>query len=127
MESIDPPKVLIIDDEEQILRMLSMILSREGYITDTAKNGKDGIEKIKSDFYDLILTDIQMPGVSGTQVSKELKKNNGDKTPIIGMSGTPWLLDKTLFDAVFPKPASLKYMLEIIKQIVPVPVTKQRS
>jgi CheY-like chemotaxis protein len=62
-----------------------------------------------------------MPDVSGIQVSQELKKIKGNTIPIVGMSGTPWLLDNDLFDAVLPKPSSLKELFEIICKMVPVP------
>jgi DNA-binding response OmpR family regulator len=116
-----PVKVLIIDDEPAILRMLSIALSRKGYVTDTAQNGTEGIQKIASNHYDLILTDILMPDVSGRQVSRELRKIKGTVTPIVGMSGTPWLLDTDLFDDVLAKPCSMKELYEVIGNVAPVP------
>jgi CheY-like chemotaxis protein len=96
-------------------------LSKKSYVTDTTENGRQGIKKITCNHYDLILTDILMPDVSGIQVSQELKKIKGNTIPIVGMSGTPWLLDNDLFDAVLPKPSSLKELFEIICKMVPVP------
>jgi CheY-like chemotaxis protein len=115
-------KVLIIDDEPSILRMLSIALSRKGYVIDTALNGTQGIEKIIANDYDLILTDILMPDISGSQVSRELRKIKGNVTPIVGMSGTPWLLDRDLFDDVLPKPCSLKELFDVIGKVAPVPL-----
>jgi CheY-like chemotaxis protein len=122
MNSSVPVKVLIIDDEPAILRMLSIALSRKGYVTDTAENGTQGIQKITTNHYDLILTDIVMPDISGRQVSRELRKINGTATPIVGMSGTPWLLDKDLFDDVLAKPCTIKELYEILSNVAPVPL-----
>jgi DNA-binding response OmpR family regulator len=79
-------------------------------------------KKSSSNHYDLILTDILMPDVSGSQVSRELRKIKGNVTPIVGMSGTPWLLDRDLFDDVLAKPCSLKELYEVIGNVAPVPL-----
>jgi DNA-binding response OmpR family regulator len=62
-----------------------------------------------------------MPDVSGRQVSRELKKIKGNTIPVVGMSGTPWLLDHDLFDAVLPKPYSLKKLFAVISSMARVP------
>jgi len=55
--------------------------------------------------YDLILTDIKMPGISGDEVLGQVKSQNKYSIPVIGMSGTPWLLEQSNFDAVIAKDA----------------------
>jgi DNA-binding response OmpR family regulator len=110
-------KVLIIDDEEAILKMLSQTLSRKGYSPDIATTAGEGLEKIKSENYCFIITDIKMPGVSGAKVASEAKKIKGSQMPVIGMSGTPWLLDENLFDAVLPKPFFRKELIDIIDNL----------
>ncbi|MCF8092824.1 MAG: response regulator [Desulfotignum sp.] len=122
MQNTASVKILIIDDEPAISRMLSIALSKKGYVIDTAENGRQGIEKIRCNHYDLILTDILMPDVSGRQVARELKKIKEKTIPIVGMSGTPWLLDNGLFDAVLPKPYSLKELFELVCSMAPVPL-----
>ena len=83
-----PPHILIIDDEPSILKLLSKILSCENFKIDIANNGKDGIKKIELNNYDLILTDIKMPEVSGNDVLQHIKENKNSFMPIVGMSGT---------------------------------------
>ncbi len=73
MDDIITSKVLIIDDETAILKMISKVLSRKGYCVEIAENGEEGIKKIESNDYNLILTDIKMPGISGKQVAYSLK------------------------------------------------------
>ena len=108
--------ILVIDDETSILMLLKRILSRNGYAVDTATNGEDGIRKIENNEYSLILTDIEMSGISGDQVFDYLRNKIKKSTPIVGMSGTPWLLDQIGFDAVLPKPYHMKELLDCISQ-----------
>ena len=110
--------ILIIDDEPLILNLLSKSLTINGYTVDTAENGEKGIKKIESNNYSLILTDMKMPGLSGEQVlqySKNIRKN---VTPVVGMSGTPWLLDQSDFDSVLAKPFSMKDLLKVTRQFI---------
>ena len=60
--------VLIVDDELPILKMLKLQLTRMGFVVDIAANGKDAINKIDHNFYNVILTDIKMPEISGAQI-----------------------------------------------------------
>jgi len=113
---LDP--ILIIDDELPILSLLSKSLARNGYSVDTVENGEKGIKKIESNNYCLIFTDIKMPGLSGEQVLQHLRNTQNALTPVVGMSGTPWLLDQTDFDAVLEKPFSMKKLLKVARQFV---------
>lgn len=61
-------RILIVDDEKDILRALEFVLSREGYSVATATSGEEAIELLKKEEYDLILTDLKMPGMDGMEV-----------------------------------------------------------
>lgn len=110
--------ILIIDDELPILNLLSLSLTRNGYTVDTAENGEKGIKKIESNNYSLIFTDLKMPGMSGEQVLQYSKKVRKNLTPVVGMSGTPWLLDQSDFDFVLAKPFFMKDLLTITRQLI---------
>ena len=72
-------KILVIDDEEVMRSMLKDVLTDEDYSVDVASNGFEGIGKIKSNSYDLIITDIVMPEIDGIEVlrrSKEIAPNS---------------------------------------------------
>jgi len=66
--------ILIVDDNEGILETLSAILKEKGYDTDTAKNGREAIEKSKTNFYNLALLDIRLPDIEGTKLLTEMKE-----------------------------------------------------
>ncbi len=67
-------KVLLVDDEEDILEFLSYNLSREGFKVQTAQNGKQAIEKARNWIPDLIILDIMMPEMDGIEACQELKQ-----------------------------------------------------
>ena len=66
-------KILLIDDEPDILELLSYNLTKEGYLVETAKNGVEGIEKAKELIPDMILLDVMMPEKDGIETSQELR------------------------------------------------------
>jgi CheY-like chemotaxis protein len=66
-------KVLIVDDEEDLLQMLAKRLTVSGYSVITANNGRDAIDLAKSQSPDLIILDIIMPEMDGGEVASELK------------------------------------------------------
>ncbi|WP_141993589.1 response regulator transcription factor [Bacillus sp. B4EP4a] len=74
-------KILVVDDEERIRRLLKMYLEREDYIIDEAENGDMALTKAIENDYDLILLDIMMPGKDGIEVCRELREKK--TTPII--------------------------------------------
>jgi DNA-binding NtrC family response regulator len=84
-------KILICDDEEQLCRGLSRLLRSDGHDVVTA-DGPGGAEKIRTDHFDLILTDIRMPGVDGFEIIKTAR-NHVPQTPVIAMSGNAEIPD----------------------------------
>ena len=74
-------KILIVEDDKNITNTLTYYLQNEGFKIETAKNKKEGIEKIKEKTYNLILLDITLPDGNGYEVYYELKKEKN--TPVI--------------------------------------------
>ncbi len=110
--------VLVIDDELSIRTLLELMLTRKGLKVDTAKSGEEGIEKIDSKEYRLIMTDMQMPGISGNQVLDYIKDQKKSDVPVVGMSGTPWLMNQDKFDAILPKPSSIENIWTAVKKAI---------
>jgi CheY-like chemotaxis protein len=67
-------KILIVDDDKEILKTLSLLLGDFGYQIDTAENGYVAIDKVKTQKYNLALVDIMMPGINGIVAAREMKK-----------------------------------------------------
>lgn len=84
--------ILIIEDEKKIRRYLQLELEHEKYSVDTAQDGEEGVEKFKSNFYDLILLDLMMPKLSGEEVCKIIRKTSN--IPIIVLTAKDQILNK---------------------------------
>ena len=78
--------ILIIDDNAMICDTLQDFLALEGYPVDTARDGAEGLAKLQQGGYDLVLSDIKMPGLSGLEVLRAIKAQGGD-TEVILMTG----------------------------------------
>src|SRR5699024_2191711 len=74
-------KILVVDDEERIRRLIRMYLEREDFLIEEADNGKDALDMALENDYDVILLDIMMPEMDGIEVCEELRKEK--KTPVI--------------------------------------------
>ena len=76
-------KILIVDDEEIIVRLLSMSLRSDGYETVTANSGEQGLAVFTSESPDIVVTDIKMPGMDGLELLKKIKEIDPEKEVII--------------------------------------------
>jgi CheY-like chemotaxis protein len=85
--------ILVIEDEEDVRTLLADILTECGHQVVTASGGSQGIELFKENDFDLVFTDLGMPGVSGWQVAETIKSIN-DKTPVAVITGWNVELDK---------------------------------
>jgi len=74
-------KILVVDDEERIRRLLKMYLERENYVIEEAEDGNEALSKALANDYDVILLDLMMPGKDGIEVCRELREKKG--TPVI--------------------------------------------
>ena len=66
--------LLIVDDEQSMRDFLAIMLKKEGYEVDTVEDGDEAIKAIEEDIYDLVITDIKMPGRSGLEVLHHVKQ-----------------------------------------------------
>ena len=115
-------KILIVEDEQAMLIGLHDNLEFEGYEVDTASRGDDGLKKILTGGFDLVLLDVMLPGLSGFDVCKKARAAGID-TPIILLTARGEELDKVLglelgADDYVTKPFSLRELLARIKVIL---------
>ena len=111
--------ILIIDDEKAIRKALTEILSAEGYRTEEAGDGEEGLKKFKERSYDVVLCDIKMPKLDGIEFLQKATESNAD-VPVIMISGHGNI--ETAVDAVkkgafdyISKPPDLNRMLITIR------------
>ncbi|WP_139489226.1 response regulator transcription factor [Brevibacillus dissolubilis] len=74
-------KILIVDDEERIRRLLKMYLERENFVIDEAEHGEQALEMALASDYDTILLDLMLPGIDGIEVCQRIREHKA--TPII--------------------------------------------
>jgi DNA-binding response OmpR family regulator len=80
-------KILVVDDDKEIVNMLKEKLTKEGYIVSTACDGEDALAKVKTDKPDIILLDLMMPKLNGFETLKQIRDNFQDRwMPIIILS-----------------------------------------
>jgi len=113
--------VLVIDDEIGILQIIRQALTKFGHHVETAGDGQEGIRKFDDGSFDIVITDIRMPGIDGNGVVKHIRKSDKQSIPVIAISGTPWLMENNAFDMVLAKPFPLKKLVESIGSLVSVP------
>ncbi len=117
-ETSEKKKVLVIEDEKRISKVLEVNLLMAGYLCDTAFDGEEGLEKALTGNFDLILLDIMLPKRDGFSVCREIRKKLS--TPIIMVTAKEEEIDKVMgldlgADDYVTKPFSVKVLLARIK------------
>ncbi len=80
---MDKPRILIVDDEQSSRRSLSLILRQKGYDTDTAETGGEALSKAQEGAFDLVILEIRLPDVSGTELIAPLQGIHPDIATIM--------------------------------------------
>ena len=116
----EKPSLLIIDDDENIRETLSDIFQEKGYLTETAKNGLQAIQKSQVKFYNIALIDVQLPDITGVELLRTFREKYPSRMNIII---TAHATVKTATDAVnlganayIMKPIDFRKLDQIIKQ-----------
>jgi CheY-like chemotaxis protein len=109
--------VLVIEDEKGILGLIEAALTRFGHRVETAPDGREGIRKYDQGSFDVVITDYLMPELDGRSVLQHIRGSAHGRTPIVGMSGTPWLLQGAGFDLILTKPFPLKQLVEAVQHL----------
>ncbi len=79
-------KVLVVDDDPAVRKSIDRVLSGKGYAVITAENGEQALRKLNEENYDLVYTDIRMPGMSGLEVAEQVKAQQ-PWTPVVIITG----------------------------------------
>ena len=85
-------KILLVEDEEKLARMVELELRYEGYEVEKAFDGRTGLERALTGEFDLILLDIMLPALSGMEVLRRLRKER--QTPVILLTARDAVVDK---------------------------------
>jgi DNA-binding response OmpR family regulator len=116
------PKILVVEDEPDMLRGLKDNFEFENYEVDAARDGEAALKKISESSYDIILLDIMLPKLSGLDVCKRAREQ-GIKTPIIMLTARGEEIDKVLglelgADDYVTKPFGVRELLARVKAVL---------
>jgi len=114
--------ILIVEDERDIRQLTSDVLAMAGYAVQTAEDGEIGWEAVRDGHYDLVITDNNMPKVSGVELVGKMRAG-GINTPVIMATGTiptaelsrsPWLRVSTILQ----KPFTVERLLQSVRGVL---------
>ena len=111
-------KILIVEDEAAIARFVELELRHEGYAVDKTEDGRSGLDQALAEAYDLILLDIMLPGLSGLEVLRRLRREKD--TPVILLTARDTVMDKVSgldmgADDYITKPFAIEELLARIR------------
>ncbi|MFH1283539.1 MAG: response regulator transcription factor [bacterium] len=121
---MDKKKVLVIDDEPDILRIVKDVLESEGFQTSSAKNAASAFKRIKEFMPDIIILDLKLPGMDGLEICKKLKSDQTySQVPIIILSTKSEESDKVVglelgADDYMSKPFSSAELIARVKAVL---------
>ncbi len=117
-------KILIVDDEQDILQLLSYNLEKEGFDTACSSNGEDALKLVRRDAFDLVVLDLMLPGIQGMELCRILKSSGETSSlPVIMLTAKNDELDKVLglemgADDYITKPFSTRELLARVKAVL---------
>ena len=126
-------KILVVDDEAHILQVLSLKLRNAGYDVITAVDGEEGLETALAERPDLVITDFQMPYVTGLELCQALAKDDATKSiPVVMLTARGYALDDDDLAIgnvkdVLSKPFSPRAILQRVEELLPAPTSSSRS
>ena len=111
--------VLVVDDDADLLELVSFILEQEGYCTLRATNGSEALERVASEMPDLILLDLKMPVMDGYRFAELFRERYGDPAPIVVLTAADDPCKRAAeIDAagVLSKPFGYDELLELVER-----------
>jgi CheY-like chemotaxis protein len=116
------PRILIVDDDPVILRLLQINFRLEGYEVDTATHGEEALERVRSNRPEIVVLDVMMPGIDGWEVLRRLKETPAAKhIPVIFLSARAQDEDRRQgyalgVDEYVTKPFDPVHLVEIVRR-----------
>ena len=116
--------VLIVEDNEKNMKLARDVLQAKGYATLEAVTGEEGVRLAGENMPDLVLMDIQLPGISGIEAFRRLRADpRTARIPVVALTASVTPSDRTQitqagFSAFLGKPINLKEFLETVKRLV---------
>lgn len=112
----DETRILVVDDNREVRELLESLFKQCGIAVVLAGNGLEALRTFNDSDFDIVLTDICMPGVNGNILARQIKRSGGN-IPVIAITASPALAGNH-FDNVLTKPFDLEYLLETVQVLL---------
>jgi len=121
-KKMEPIKILVVDNEEDQRRLISIILTKFGYSVKTVSSAEAALKDLDSENYQLVITDLIMPEMDGTELCERIKRKRPE-AKVYALSGRVELygdhkLEQFGFDGIIQKPISMNSLKEMIELAV---------
>ena len=116
--------ILIVEDNDKNMKLARDILKAKGYVTLEAVTGEEGVKLAKDKLPDLVLMDIQLPGINGIEAFRQIRADaKTSRIPVVALTASVTPTDRSEitaagFDAFIGKPINLKEFVETVKRLV---------
>jgi two-component system cell cycle response regulator DivK len=116
--------ILIVEDNDKNMKLARDILNAKGYKTLEAVTGEEGVKVAKEKVPDLVLMDIQLPGINGIEAFRQIRADTKTaRIPVVALTASVTPTDRSEitaagFDAFIGKPISLKEFVETVKRLI---------
>ena len=117
-------RILVVDDEDNLRDVLVEVLKRDGHEVDSAVDGAEGLRRAEERRYDLVVTDLRMPGLEGPELYRALRQRYPDDPPrVIFMSANTGIEEYASFlaetgEPALEKPFNLADMRQVVLQVL---------
>jgi len=117
-------RILVVDDEENLRDVLVEVLKRDGHEVESASDGNEGLRRLQDSRYDLVITDLRMPGIEGPALYEALRQHYPTDPPrVIFMSANTGIEEYAHFlagtgEPALEKPFNLADMRQVVLQIL---------
>ena len=112
-------RILIVEDEESISSLEKNLLEKEGFRVEIARDGAEGLERIKNNRYDAIISDFEMPNMKGDQLYQNVMGLSQEQAKrIIFVSGNINKFIESTGNRFLPKPFSTKALVKLVKDFI---------
>lgn len=115
----DKKRILVVDDDKIVVELVKKILRRAGFEVETARDGVEGLEKIKQGVYNAIVSNLNMPRMKGDKLYLEVRKSNPDLAKkIIFISGYITDFIRSTGNRFLKKPFSSQELIEAVNEVI---------
>jgi CheY-like chemotaxis protein len=116
------PRILVVDDDPQVVRLVRVNLELEGYDVVSASDGPEALEAVASESPDLVVCDVMMPGMDGVEVVRRLREG-GRETPVVMLSAKAMRSDMRAgldagADEYVTKPFDPAELIEVVDRLL---------